>query len=174
MSEQPVKRGTVKVKKKLARKVKPKDDRLPKPPKKTPVPRSKRPHPEYGTSKLEVYFAKNFLDKLGIKYVYQFKAESIGRYFDFYIPDANAIIEVDGDFFHGYGLIHEEKNKMQKHAEWVDNQKDMWAMAHGIPVIRIWEHDIKKNPDKVMHVLKERLYSCCEKYKKELEKKKRH
>ena len=71
--KQPVKKGTPTVKKAVAKRVKPKDSRLPKPPKKTPVPRSKRPHPEYGTSKLEERFARNFLDKLGIKYVYQYK-----------------------------------------------------------------------------------------------------
>lgn len=171
---QPVRKGTVKAKKVIAGKIKPKDDRLPKPPKKTPAPRSKRPHPEYGTSKLEQRFARDFLDKLGIKYKYQFKAESIGRYFDFFLPDANLLIEVDGDFFHGYGLLHEQKNKMQKHAEWVDRQKDEWALAHGIPIIRIWEHDINNNPDRVRKMLIERVGVYREKYKKELEKKKRH
>ena len=171
---QPIKKGTPKVKKAVVKRVRPKDDRLPNPPKKTPLPRSKRPHPEYGTSKLEERFAKNFLDKLSIRYIYQFKAESIGRYFDFYLPDANLLIEVDGDYFHGYGLLHEQKNKMQKHAEWVDQQKDMWALAHGIPIIRIWEHDINNNPDKVKKLLIERVGKYREKYQKELEKKKRH
>ena len=172
--KQPVKKGTPTVKKAVAKRVKPKDSRLPKPPKKTPVPRSKRPHPEYGTSKLEERFARNFLDKLGIKYVYQYKAVSIGRYFDFYLPDANLLLEVDGDYFHGYGLLHEQKNKMQKHAEWVDQQKDMWALAHSIPLIRIWEHDINNNPSAVMKLLTEKVGKYREKYEKELEKKKRH
>lgn len=63
---------------------------------------------------------------------------------------------------------------MQKHAEWVDKQKDQWALAHGIPVIRIWEHDINDNPSKVMALLKERIGKYRAKYEKELEKKKRH
>lgn len=75
------------------------DKRLPPKPKKTPLKRSQRPHKEYGTSKLELRFAKEFLDKLGIEYIYQFKAESIGRYFDFFCPTANVIIEVDGDYW---------------------------------------------------------------------------
>lgn len=58
--------------------------------------KTKRRHPEYGTSKLELKFAKEFLDVLGVKYIYQFKAEEIGRYFDFFIPSANIIIEVNG------------------------------------------------------------------------------
>ena len=171
---QPIKKTTPKVKKVVVKKVKPKDERLPKPPKKTPLRRSQRTHKEYGTSKLEQRFAKNFLDALGIVYIYQFKAESIGRYFDFFLPQANLIIEVDGDYFHGYGKLHEEKNKMQKHAEWVDKQKDMWALSHGIPILRFWEHDINENPSYVKKVLIERVGKYREKYEKELEKKKRH
>ena len=48
------------------------------------IERSKKPHPKYGTSKLEKKFAKEFLDKLGVKYEEQFYAESIKRYYDFY------------------------------------------------------------------------------------------
>lgn len=65
--------------------------------KKKKFPRKK--HKEYGTSKLEEKFAKEFLERLGIEYIYQFKAESIGRYYDFYLPEANLIIEVDGDYW---------------------------------------------------------------------------
>ena len=36
--------------------------------------RDRKEHAEYGTSKLEEDFAQKYLDKLGIKYVYQFKA----------------------------------------------------------------------------------------------------
>lgn len=60
---------------------------------------SHRFHPKYGTSKLEEDFAHNFLDKLGIEYVYQFEAKDIGRYYDFYCKDHNLIIEVDGDYW---------------------------------------------------------------------------
>ena len=39
--------------------------------------------PKYGTSKLELDFARDFLDKLGVKYIYQYEAKDIGRFFDF-------------------------------------------------------------------------------------------
>lgn len=137
----------------------------------------KRKHKEYGTSKLEQRFAKDFLDKLGVEYVYQFKAEDIGRYYDFKIKTkmgSNVLVEVDGDFYHSYGLTHEEKNPMQKHNEYVDKIKDEWALIHGIPILRIWEHDINKNPSKVMKELKKII---CDSDKKTLikeNKKKRH
>lgn len=124
-----------------------------------------RKHQEYGTSKLEERFAKNFLDKLGIKYTYQYKAESIGRYYDFKLED-NILIEIDGDFYHGYNLVHEDKNKMQKHNEYVDRIKDRWALEHGFVLYRIWEHDINNNPQKVLDLLNEILYKKNLKNKK--------
>lgn len=136
--------------------------------------KKKKPHPKYGTSKLEDYFAENFLNVLGVKYVRQFEAKEIKRFYDFFCPDANVIIEVDGDYYHSYGLTYEEKNPMQKHNQWVDKVKDEWALSHGIPILRIWEHDIHDNPEKVMKTLKESIGKCTEKQKKIREKNKRH
>lgn len=132
-----------------------------------------RKHPEYGTSKLEERFAKNFLDKLGYEYETQFKAESIGRYYDFYIKPANLLIECDGDFFHSYNLLYEEMSPMQKKNHRVDKDKDKWAQTHKIPLIRIWEHEINETPDKVMEMLKREIPIYIEKNNKELNKKKR-
>ena len=62
-------------------------------------------------------------------------------------------------------------NPMQKHNKRVDEYKDKWALMHGIPLIRIWEKDIRENPKMVMEELKKRLYI----QEKEIEKKnKRH
>ena len=132
-----------------------------------------RKHPEYGTSKLEDRFAKDFLDKLNIVYQTQFKAESIGRYYDFYLPASNTLIEVDGDYFHSFGLLYEQMSPMQKKNKRVDEQKDKWARDRGINLRRIWEHDINKKPSMVMKMLKEKLSEYSVKYQKEQEKKQR-
>lgn len=63
------------------------------------IERSKKPHPQYGTSKLETKFATEFLDKLGIKYITQYEAKDIKRFYDFYLPDSNILIEIDGDYW---------------------------------------------------------------------------
>lgn len=123
---------------------------------------------------MEDRFAKDFLDKFDVKYVRQFEAKDIGRFYDFYITDANCLIEVDGDFFHGYGLLHEDKSPMQKHNEWVDKQKDMWAAMHCIPLLRIWEHDINEHPEKVRKMLTEYIGKSTDKKNKSDGKKKRH
>ena len=136
--------------------------------------KKKRAHQKYGTSKLEDYFAENFLDVIGVKYVRQYEAKEIGRFYDFYCEQANVIIEVDGDFYHGYGLVYEEKSPMQKHNQWVDKVKDEWALERGIPIIRIWEHDIHDNPEKVMKMLRESIGKYTEKQKKIRDKNKRH
>ena len=126
-----------------------------------PIPKTKKSikkkKKEYGTSKLEERFAKEFLDKLKIKYVYQFKAESIGRFYDFYLPEDNLIIEIDGTYWHSYGLLYEEMTPTQKRNRRVDKQKDHWALINGIPILRIWEHDINNNPEKVISMLKEKV-----------------
>lgn len=144
-----------------------------KPPiKKTSQVKKKRKHKEYGTSKLEEKFARDFLDKLKVNYVYQFKAESIGRYYDFYLPDNQLIIEIDGDYWHSKGLVYEEMTPTQKRNRRVDKQKDHWALINGIPILRIWESDINKHPEKVMEVLKEKLYLSKE--EKEIKEKKKY
>lgn len=152
-----------------------KDKRIPRALNPKPKRRGPRPHKqEYGTSKLEQRFAKNFLDKLGIDYKYQFKMESIGRYLDFYIPDCNVAIEVDGDFYHSYGLIYEQMSPMQKKNKRVDEQKNHWCAINCIKLIRIWEHDINEHPEAVLKMLKHELASGMRKVEKEKVKKSRH
>ena len=135
-----------------------------------------RVHPKFGTSKLEEDFARDFLDKLKVRYVYQFEAKDIGRFYDFYLPDVNLIIEIDGSYFHSDPrLVKEENmNPMQKHNKRVDEYKDRWALMHGIPLIRIWEKDIRENPKMVMDELKKRLYLETEKKSLAEKKNKRH
>ena len=63
---------------------------------------------------------------------------------------------------------------MQKHNKRVDEHKNNWALAHGIPIMRIWEKDIREAPDKVMKELKERLYIEDKKVTLTEKKNKRH
>lgn len=133
-------------------------------------------HPQYGTSKLEEDFAHDFLDKLGVKYTYQFEARDIGRFFDFYLQDENLIIELDGDFWHGNPdkYKQDELRGHQKRAQRIDEYKTKWALLHGIPILRFWESDVRKNPKKVMTILKEELSKRNRQIMLENNKKKRH
>ena len=137
----------------------------------------KRQHKQqYGTSKLEEYFAKEFLEKLKINYIYQFEAKEIGRFYDFYLPDSRILIEIDGDYYHSNPEKYDESklNPMQKHNKRVDEYKNKWALMRGIPLLRIWENDIRNNPEKVFLVLKNMIKIQNQKIIIENEKKKRH
>ena len=109
---------------------------------------------KYGMSKLEGRFARNFLDKLGVRYVRQWPMGNTKRFCDFMIVDKNILIEVDGDYFHAYGKLYENMDAIQKKNHMVDKYKDRWAVEHGFLMVRIWEHDINNNPSKVMERLK--------------------
>ena len=54
---------------------------------KKPSTNKKRKHKDYGTSKLELYFAKEYLDKLGLKYIYQFEAKDMKRFYESSLPN---------------------------------------------------------------------------------------
>ncbi len=148
-------------------------------PKRKPL-QSKRKQ-KYGTSKLEEFFAREYLDKLGLKYVYEYEAKEIGRFYDFAIvltdqpscimeskngitsikqntltSKISILIECDGDFYHGNMEVMKNMklNKMQQRNKIVDAIKDRWCAIHHIPLLRIWENDIKNNPKKVFDLLK--------------------
>lgn len=169
MTYQPVRNNSVK------RKKKPKQKPTKREVIRKKIEKSNKHHKEYGTSKLEEKFAKEFLDKLGVKYQYQYYASDIKRYYDFKIENG-PIIEVNGSYWHGDKRIYEEKdlNKVQKRAIYVDELKKKWALMHGIPIYYVWEKDINENPSKVMKDLKEWIGICTEKMIIDENKKKRH
>lgn len=109
----------------------------------------------YGTSKLEQDFAKDFLDRYGVHYQYQYHAKDIGRYYDYYIPNLLTLIEIDGDWWHGNTDKFKKLNRMQMKAHVVDDIKNKWARIHGLKIIRIWESDIRGNVPKVLQILRE-------------------
>lgn len=130
----------------------------------------------FGYSKLELRFMRDFLDVLGVDYIWQFSPKGYGRVYDFYIPSANLIIEIDGSWYHSDPRVVTEDNKKKMHVrnKLIDEAKNEWALTHGFPIMRIWEYDIDNNPSKVMSDLKERLGLEKDKVKKDKEMKKRH
>lgn len=146
---------------------------------KTIIPSRRKVVKKYGTSKLETFFAHEYLDRLGLKYIYEYNAKDIGRFFDFavtiydydYIMETKNdivgvrqekqivpiafMIEIDGDWYHGNKEVLGEKklNKMQLRNKVVDAIKDKWCAMHHIPILRLWENDVRKNPKKVFDEL---------------------
>lgn len=154
------------------------------------VKKTKIRHCDYGTSKLEVFFAENFLNPLGLTYVYEYNVKEIGRFYDFaVIPDDETLImeerngimsvndntrvldplfliEVDGSFFHSDPRVVDIKNlsPMQKRNKRVDEAKNKWCGEHHIPLLRVWEYDIHNNPENVRRNLAEYAVKYAKKY----------
>ena len=109
------------------------------------------------TSKLEKTFA-NILDILDIKYQQFFYAKDIKAFYDFYIPEHNLIIEVDGDFWHcNPTKFPEVIYETQKRNLIKDKIKSQWALDNGYKLLRFWENDINNNIKQVKQMLLEAL-----------------
>jgi len=116
------------------------------------------------SSKLEYTFMRNFLDKLGIKYIHQFFTPAKFVY-DFAIltqdgGQIDALLEIDGQFWHSDPRIYPEpiyenqKRQIQK-----DKAKNEWAAYNNFVLIRFKEYDIINNPKDVLRELKDRFYT---------------
>jgi len=84
-------------------------------------------------SSIEISIRK-VLDSLNITYQ---TGKRISPYFpDIFIPCANLVIECDGDYWHSRP---EAKEK--------DTKRDTFMRDKGYEVVRIWERDIRENPE---------------------------
>lgn len=112
------------------------------------------------TSKLEVTF-QNILELLDIKYQKFLYAKEIKAFYDFYIPELNIVIEVDGDFWHcNPNSKHAEaKYKSQKKNQIRDKEKEQWLKDNGYKLLRFWESDINNNIIEVKRILLENCVS---------------
>lgn len=76
--------------------------------------------------------------------------------------------------WHGYNKKYKDLNTIQKRNRRVDEIKNQWAIEHGFLLVRIWEHDINKNPSKVIEYLKDIIGEADKKAEILENKKKRH
>ena len=115
------------------------------------------------TSKLEIVFKEQFLDRLGIKYKYQWVAPT-KRVYDFAVLTKDGVmidylIEIQGTFYHADPRFYDHKKlkyNNQKKQIIIDEQKLLWANQNGFVLLQIYEEDIKQNPKKVLELLRSR------------------
>ena len=116
-------------------------------------------HIRHKNTSLEVNFRKLLWEK------------GLGRYRIYYNlpgkPDIvyvskKIVIFLDGDFWHGYnwkklGKIPPKKYWQEKIQKNIDRSKryNRQLKKDGWTVLRFWEHDVKKNPDKCIKKVKE-------------------
>jgi very-short-patch-repair endonuclease len=109
------------------------------------------------TSKLEEKF-KIILELLNINHQQHFYAKDIKAFYDFYLPEYNILIEVDGDFWHCHpDLFLNPKYESQKYNLERDKEKNQWASENGYTLLRFWENDINNNIKQVKQTLLESL-----------------
>lgn len=94
------------------------------------------------------------LDKNNIPYTFQFflTQEGVCKSYDFYIHNTKVLLEVDGDYWHG------NPTAKNKYKDWEIVQKnDIFktelANKQGYTLIRLWESEIKQNPDIISNKL---------------------
>jgi DNA mismatch endonuclease (patch repair protein) len=115
-------------------------------------------------TKVEVEFRKKLSKEIWPKgYRYRKHYKNIPGSPDIVFPKYKIAIFIDGDFWHGFGFDEEEsempefwKDKIQRNMERdAQNMKDLEKT--GWTVLRFWEHDIKKNPEKAVEKIIEFL-----------------
>lgn len=92
------------------------------------------------------------LDELGIPYLPQ---HLIASKFcvDAFSPSLRLVIQFDGDCWHGHPARFPKPDKRQQRRMKLDRSQDAYMKKCGYHVIRLWETDLKKDPESV----KERL-----------------
>ena len=95
-------------------------------------------------TKLELLF-ENILKKRNIKYVKQCKIKY--KFYDFYLPHKNLLIEIHGDYWHANPKLYKKNqlNKTQLHNIKNDKYKEKLAKENGFRLAVIWEHNLVKN-----------------------------
>ena len=81
------------------------------------------------------------------------------KIYDFYVPQSNLLIEVDGDYFHANPDVYTEGdlNSMQKRNVKNDEFKDTLANGRGYILTRVWESDLAKKYEEVKDSIKKQL-----------------
>lgn len=102
---------------------------------------------------------KEILNELQIPYDFQKLIPKIGVV-DFYLPNSNTLLFVDGCFWHSCPKCFPEDSKMYenlhvdiKEAVFRKRERDVFVSKRcndlNLPVIRLWEHEINKEFEKV-------------------------
>jgi very-short-patch-repair endonuclease len=88
---------------------------------------------------------EEMLKASNIEYIFQYSMQwkrGWKKWYDFYIPEKNMLIEIDGDYWHGKGLSDAQLNDTQLQSRLNDIQKSKLAQSQGYNLLRIWESDI--------------------------------
>lgn len=93
------------------------------------------------------------LDRLKVPYV---KQHVIGGKFcvDAYLPDAELVVQFDGDYWHGHPATFPNPDHRQRRRMALDRSQDAYMAAMGLRVARFWASQIEQEPEEVMSALR--------------------
>ena len=108
-------------------------------------------------SKLEYKF-ETLLELLEINFIPSYYIKGIRKIYDFYLPDHNILIEVDGDFWHCNPINHLTPVCKSQEINLINDEfKNKWAKDNGYKLLRFWEDDINNDIKSVKQILLENL-----------------
>ena len=103
--------------------------------------------------------ARKILEENDIEYEYQFflaSEEGHAKPYDFYLPEYNTILEMDGDYWHGGPGCEEYHDDIEMTRE-NDKLKNEVARKNDYRIIRIWGSEFKENKDVILKRLEEQV-----------------
>ena len=109
-------------------------------------------------SNLEYKF-EGILQTLFVGFIHSFYIKEVKKIYDFYLPEFNILIEIDGDFWHcnpntKYAI---PECKTQELNIENDKIKNKWASDNNYKLLRFWEYDINNNVSQIVETLKKEL-----------------
>lgn len=108
-------------------------------------------------SKLEYKF-EGLLESYNVKFIHSYYIESINKIYDFYLPELNLLIEIDGDFWHCNPIKFPIPTCKTQEINLINDEfKNKWAKDNGYKLIRFWENDINNNILLIKSILTENL-----------------
>lgn len=92
------------------------------------------------------------LDEIGIEYLPQ---HLIANKFcvDAFIPSIGLVIQFDGDYWHFNPAKFQEPDERQRKRMRLDRSQDKYMKACDYVVLRIWESDLRSNPESVREAI---------------------
>lgn len=90
---------------------------------------------------------KEILERSNIEFIFQKSLpwkRGWKKWYDFYIPSLNLLIEVDGIYWHGKGVLDKDLDIRQRQSRENDILKNTLALERGYNLLRIWEDDLDK------------------------------
>jgi len=114
--------------------------------------------PFHYKSKPERQF-KSLLEEYNINFKHQkfIKINNKMHSFDFWLPDHNTFIEVDGDYWHyntnNPNVNKKPPNKKQINRMELDKEKNEYCKKNNIKLIRIWASELEERAEQVLEQL---------------------